>query len=84
MATSYLLIILANFLHSDIPELKITMQDLRTNYIPLETSDDFYDPGLNKIQMKNAKVETQKQLSQLALNGIKLGDRHGHQNHGSP
>jgi hypothetical protein len=56
---------------------EITMQDLRTNYIPLETSDDFYDPGLNKIQMKNANVETHKQLSQLALNGIKLGDRHG-------
>lgn len=56
---------------------EITMQDLRTNYVPLETSDDFYDPGLNKIQMKNANVETQKQLSQLALNGIKLGDRHG-------
>lgn len=61
------------------PQIKgeIIMQDLRTNYIPLGTSAHPYNPELNKIQIKNAEVETHKQLSQLALNGIFLSDRHG-------
>ena len=56
---------------------EIVMEDLRKNYIPLGTSTELYNSKLNPAQIKHAEVETYKQLSQLALNGIKLGDRHG-------
>lgn len=56
---------------------KITMQDLRQNYTQLGTPTDLYNPQLNEAQIKIAEVETYKQLSQLALNGIALHDRHG-------
>ena len=56
---------------------EITMKDLRENYIPLGTSAELHNPKLNASQIKHAEIETYKQLSQLALNGIKLGDRHG-------
>jgi len=56
---------------------EITMKDLRENYIPLGTSAELYNSKLNPEQIKQAEVETYKQLSQLTLNGIKLGDRHG-------
>lgn len=56
---------------------EITMQDLRKNYTQLGTPIDLYNPQLNETQIKIAEVETYKQLSQLALNGIALSDRHG-------
>lgn len=56
---------------------EIVMQDLRQNYLPLGTSAELMNPDLNPVQIKQAEVETYKQLSQLTLNGIKLGDRHG-------
>lgn len=56
---------------------EITMQDLRQNYVALGTSTDLYNPELNAKQIQIAQVETHKQLSQLALKGIALSDRHG-------
>jgi hypothetical protein len=35
-----------------------------------------YDPSLNSTQVTQAKVDTHKQLAQLALNGVMLEDRH--------
>jgi len=61
------------------PEMRgeITMQDLRKNYVQLGTPTDLYNPQLSAADIKTAEVETYKQLSQLALNGIALNDRHG-------
>ena len=56
---------------------EIVMQDLRQNYLPLGTSAELMNPNLSPAQIKQAEVETYKQLSQLTLNGIQLGDRHG-------
>lgn len=36
----------------------------------------YYDPSLNSTQVTQAKVDTHKQLAQLALNGVMLEDRH--------
>jgi len=35
-----------------------------------------YDPSLKRTQVTQAKVDTHKQLAQLALNGVMLEDRH--------
>jgi hypothetical protein len=37
---------------------------------------NYYDPSLTGTQVTQAKVDTHKQLAQLALNGVMLEDRH--------
>lgn len=59
---------------------EIQMQDLRQNYAPLTLSTDelgIRNPALTQQQYNKADLETSKQVAQLALQNISLGDRHG-------
>lgn len=59
---------------------EIQMQDLRKNYVQLTLPDDvegIRNPALTQQQYDKAKLETSKQVAQLALQNIGLGDRHG-------
>ena len=50
----------------------------RPGIVEVDTGGNFtyYDPSLNSTQVTQAKVDTHKQLAQLALNGVMLEDRH--------
>jgi len=59
---------------------EIQMQDLRKNYVQMTLPGDelgVRNPSLTQRQYNKANLETSKQVAQLALQNISLGDRHG-------